>query len=314
MNLSTKDYTLYIQKYTNHMYIDKNLSTKSIKAYVSDLNCFTLWLGEHQHDHITEDIIHSYFSDLIQSNMLKDSTIKRKYITFKSFFAFMVEKKWISSSPFIHLGKRFRTAKRIPKTLPSHEIKRLLTAPEKERSPGTSPFQTRLSIRNDAIIDLLFSTGIRIGELVQIRLKDIDLRNRSIVIFGKGRKERMLYLSSSELIEKIQHWIKIRAEFMPQCDSLFLNKYGQGLSIYGIEDIFSKYKQLAKINSSATPHYLRHSFATQLLENGADLRAVQEILGHSSVSTTEIYTEVSIKRKRTVLNKYNPRNKIETSK
>ncbi len=314
MHLNITDYTLYIQKYTNHMYIDKNLSMKSIKAYISDLNRFTLWLGKHHHDHITEDIIHSYFSDLIQSNTLKDSTIKRKYITFKSFFAFMVEKKWITSSPLIHLGKRFKTAKRIPKTLPPHEIKRLLTAPEKERSSGTSPFQIRLSIRNDAIIDLLFSTGIRIGELVQIRLKDMDLRNRSIVIFGKGRKERMLYLSSSELIEKIQHWIKIRSEFLPKCDALFLNKYGERLSIYGIEDIFSKYKQMAKINSSATPHYLRHSFATQLLENGADLRAVQEILGHSSVSTTEIYTEVSIKRKRTVLNKYNPRNRIETSK
>ncbi|WP_322904069.1 tyrosine-type recombinase/integrase [Paenibacillus sp. SGZ-1009] len=314
MNLTTEDYTVYIQKYTNYMYIEKNLSMKSIKAYHSDLNRLGIWLQQHDYDCITEDIIHAYFSELIQSNTLKDSTIKRKYITFKSFFGFMAQKNWITASPLIHLGKRFKTAKRIPKTLPQHEIKRLLTAPEKERSAGKSPFQMRLSVRNDAIIDLLFSTGIRIGELVQIRLKDIDLRNRSIVIFGKGRKERMLYLSSAELIAKIQQWLKIRSQFAPKCDALFLNKYGQRLSIYGIEDIFAKYKQLAQINTSATPHYLRHSFATQLLENGADLRAVQEILGHSSVSTTEIYTEVSIKRKRTVLNKYNPRNKFETSK
>ncbi|MFD1888278.1 tyrosine-type recombinase/integrase [Paenibacillus wenxiniae] len=314
MNLKSSDYTTYIEKYTHYMHIEKNLSMKSIKAYISDLSRFTIWLKQNQYDCITEDIIHLYFTSLIQSNTLKDSTIKRKYITFKSFFAFIAQKNWIAESPLIHLGKRFKTTKRIPKTLPQHEIKRLLTAPEKERLSRTSPFQVRLSIRNDAIIDLLFSTGIRIGELVQIRLKDLDLRNRSIIIFGKGRKERLLYLSSSELIDKIQQWLKIRFEFAPQCDSLFLNKYGQRLSIYGIEDIFSKYKQLAKINTSATPHYLRHSFATQLLENGADLRAVQEILGHSSVSTTEIYTEVSIKRKRTVLNKYNPRNKIETSK
>ncbi|WP_411349782.1 tyrosine-type recombinase/integrase [Paenibacillus sp. WLX2291] len=314
MKLNIEHYHTYITKYINHLHIEKNLSNKSIKAYVSDLNRLSIWLHEHKFEYITEEIIHLYFAELSQHSTLKDSTIKRKYITFKSFFAYMAQKKWIKASPLIHLGKKFKTAKRIPKTLPPNEIKRLLAAPQQDRSVKKSPFSTRLNIRNDAIIDLLFSTGIRIGELVQISLKDIDLRNRSIIIFGKGRKERLLYLSSKELIDKIQTWLKIRQEFSPRSEALFLNKYGDRLSIYGIEDIFAKYKQMAKINSSATPHYLRHSFATQLLENGADLRAVQEILGHSSVSTTEIYTEVSIKRKRAVLAKYNPRNKIETSK
>ncbi|WP_046214551.1 tyrosine-type recombinase/integrase [Paenibacillus wulumuqiensis] len=314
MIIATDHFKNYITKYTHYLYVEKNLSPKSIKAYLSDLNMLVDWLTEQEYAHINEEIIHMYFTYLSQNNALKDSTIKRKYITFKSFFAYLAHKKWIESSPLIDLGKKFKTAKRIPKTLPVHEIRRLLAAPQQDRTKLKTPFHTRLSVRNDAIIDLLFSTGIRIGELVQISLTDIDLRNRSIVIFGKGRKERLLYLSSKELLDKIQAWLQIRHEFSPTCNALFLNKYGDRLSIYGIEDIFAKYKKLAKITDSATPHYLRHSFATQLLENGADLRAVQEILGHSSVSTTEIYTEVSIKRKRAILAKFNPRNKIETSK
>lgn len=304
----------YLEKYVSFLIIEKNLSSKSIKAYLSDLNMLHSWLSENHIETITSDSLHHYFHSFNTSTPLKDSTIKRKYISIKAFFVFLVQKNWIEQSPLNNFGKKFRTAKRIPKTLDVEEIERLLHSPKLDRDQLTTPFRTRLSIRNDAIIDLLFSTGIRIGELAQIHLEDIDLKNRVVVIFGKGRKERLLYLSSSELIDKLHEWMEVRELFQPKIDTLFLNKYGQALSIFGVEDIFSKYRKLANINEKSTPHYLRHSFATQLLENGADLRAVQEILGHSSVSTTEIYTEVSIKRKRDVLSQFNPRNRIVTSK
>lgn len=304
----------YLEKYVSFLIIEKNLSPKSIKAYISDLNMLHNWLLEQEVDTITSDILHHYFHSFNSAGMLKDSTIKRKYISIKAFFLFLVHKNWIEQSPLHNFGQKFKTAKRIPKTLAVDEIERLLHSPLLDREQLTTPFRTRLSIRNDAIIDLLFSTGIRIGELAQIQLQDIDLKNRVVVIFGKGRKERLLYLSSTELIDKLNSWMEVRELFRPKNDALFLNKYGQALSIYGIEDIFAKYRKLASINEKATPHYLRHSFATQLLENGADLRAVQEILGHSSVSTTEIYTEVSLKRKRDVLSQFNPRNRLETSK
>jgi integrase/recombinase XerC/integrase/recombinase XerD len=283
----------YIEKYISFLIIEKNLSPKSIKAYVSDLNRLHNWLKEKEVDAITSEILHSYFHSFNSSGALKDSTIKRKYISFKAFFLFLVQKSWIDQSPLNNFGRKFKTAKRIPKTLAVEEIERLLQSPLMDREQLVSPFRTRLSIRNDAII---------------------DLKNQVVIIFGKGRKERLLYLSSTELIDKLNNWIDIREYFRPKNDTLFLNKYGQSLSIYGIEDIFSKYRKLASINEKATPHYLRHSFATQLLENGADLRAVQEILGHSSVSTTEIYTEVSVKRKKDVLSQFNPRNRLETSK
>lgn len=314
MAVSVSELQEYFEKYVTYLIIEKNLSPKSIKAYLSDLNMLHTWLIENKMDTVTSDILHLYFHSFNNSSLLKDSTIKRKYISIKAFFLFLVQKNWIVESPLHNFGKKFKTSKRIPKTLAVEEIERLLQSPLLDREQLTTPFRTRLSIRNDAIIDLLFSTGIRIGELAQIHLQDIDLKNRVVVIFGKGRKERLLYLSSTELIKKINDWMEVRELFHPQSDTLFLNKYGQALSIFGIEDIFAKYRKLASINEKATPHYLRHSFATQLLENGADLRAVQEILGHSSVSTTEIYTEVSVKRKRDVLSQFNPRNRLETSK
>ncbi|MFF2907289.1 MULTISPECIES: tyrosine-type recombinase/integrase [Bacillales] len=314
MTLPASELPAYLEKYISFLIIEKNLSSKSIKAYTSDLNMLHFWLIENAVEGITSESLHLYFHSFNSSGTLKDSTIKRKYISIKAFFIFLVQKEWLDQSPLQNFGKKFKMAKRIPKTLAVEEIERLLHSPQLDRETLKTPFRTRLSIRNDAIIDLLFSTGMRIGELTQIHLQDIDLKNRVVVIFGKGRKERLLYLSSTELIEKLNEWLSVRELFRPQVDTLFVNKYGQALSIYGVEDIFTKYRQLANINEKATPHYLRHSFATQLLENGADLRAVQEILGHSSVSTTEIYTEVSVKRKRDVLSQFNPRNRIVTSK
>jgi integrase/recombinase XerC/integrase/recombinase XerD len=221
-----------------------------------------------------------------------------------------VNKQWIAFSPIQKLGKNFKKSKRIPKTLSIEDVQKLLASPQIDYDSLESLFRKRICIRNSAIIELLFSTGIRIGELVDINLGDLDLEKQTLLIFGKGRKERNLYLSSLEVIKKIKEWLEIRDCLNPKCDSLFINKYGHRLTIYSIEDIFYKYRNASNINSKATPHYLRHTFATQLLDNGADLRSVQEILGHSSVSTTEIYTEVSIQRKKDVLSKFNPRNNL----
>lgn len=129
-----------------------------------------------------------------------------------------------------------------------------------------------------------------------------------MLIHGKGRKERLLFLSSSETINNIKKWLDIRSNHLN--NYLFLNRYGNSLTIHSIEDIFYKYRDLSKINPFSTPHYLRHTFATNLLINGADIRSVQEILSHSNISTTEIYTEISLIRKQQVLSKFNYRNNL----
>ena len=169
-------------------------------------------------------------------------------------------------------------------------------------------FKRSLLIRDSALLDLLISTGIRIGEAASITLDDIIHSERTILIHGKGRKQRLIYISSPVTWERLNLLIKRRKKVNGHY--LFTNSKGQPLSIYGIESIYKKYAEKAKINTKSTPHYLRHTFATNLLANGADLRSVQEILGHSSVSTTQIYTEVTTNRKKQVLKKYNFRNKL----
>lgn len=311
MRLSTRNLNSYIKQYETYLSVERNLSLKSIKAYLSDLNRLVEWLDTKHIQDVTRENLRMYLEQLNSEHTLKDSTIKRKYICFKAFFNYLVQSGDIIESPIIGFGKKFKTARRIPKTLSVNEVEKLLNAPQEHMKQLHTSFRRRINLRNDAIIELLYVIGIRIGELVNIDMEHIDLEEKTVLIFGKGRKERLLYISSSEVIHKIKTWLHAREHFDPQSDALFLNKYGDRLSIYSIEDIYSKYRDLSKVSKKSTPHYLRHSFATHLLNNGADLRSVQEILGHTNVSTTQIYTEVSVERKKDVLSRFNPRNNLK---
>ena len=155
----------------------------------------------------------------------------------------------------------------------------------KKNTFTSTSFQQFESYRDLALIDLLISTGIRIGEACKITLNDINLVDKVILIHGKGRKERVIYISSLDTYRNIKKWLKIRKKHISYTDHLFINRYGKCLTINSIDNIFRKYKKLSKINPLATPHFLRHTFATNLLSNGADIRSVQEILGHANVST-----------------------------
>ncbi|MEI2285090.1 tyrosine-type recombinase/integrase [Paenibacillus polysaccharolyticus] len=311
MKLSTTDLNHYLRQYEIYLSVERNLSHKSIRAYLSDLNRLVIWLDSHVLHEVTRDNLRKYLEQLTSEQTLKDSTIKRKYICFKAFFNYLVQNGNLKESPINGYGKKFKMARRIPKTLSVNEIEKLLNAPQEHMKQLHTIFRKRINLRNAAIIELLYVIGIRIGELVSIDIEHIDLEERTVLIFGKGRKERLLYISSEEVIQKIKSWLQVRENFEPQSDALFLNKYGHRLSIYSIEDIFSKFRDMSKVSKNSTPHYLRHSFATHLLNNGADLRSVQEILGHTNVSTTQIYTEVSVERKKDVLSRFNPRNNLK---
>lgn len=311
MNLGNHDLNTYIKQYEIYLSVERNLSQKSIKAYLSDLNRLVEWFNDNQIYDVNRDNLRKYLEQLTSEQTLKDSTIKRKYICFKAFFNYLVQEGDIAESPIFGFGRNFKTAKRIPKTLSVNEVERLLNAPQEDMKQLRTDFRKRINLRNDAIIELLYVIGIRIGELVGIDIEHIDLEEKTVLIFGKGRKERLLYISSNEVIIKIKTWLHAREHFDPTSNALFINKYGDRLSIYSIEDIYSKYRDLSKVSKKSTPHYLRHSFATHLLNNGADLRSVQEILGHTNVSTTQIYTEVSVERKKDVLSRFNPRNNLK---
>lgn len=287
----------------------KNLSDKSIKAYRSDIIDY-ITFNNNCSTKIDSNNILLYINSLKTLKQLKDTTIRRKIISLKLFTTYLYENSFIDTYPFYKLKFKYKKEYRLPKTLSIEEVKKLLNSTIYSLSSKSSSFKKFESIRDIAIIDLLISTGIRIGELSSIKLEDINLYDKTILIHGKGRKQRFIYISSNDTFNNIIKWLNLRSKSLCNVDNLFINRYGNSLSIYGIEDIFYKYRDIANINSSATPHYLRHTFATNLLSNGADIRSVQEILGHSNISTTEIYTEVSMSRKQEVLTKFNYRNKL----
>lgn len=289
----------------------KNLSEKTIKAYRHDLVGLSKYLLFDDRDikRINAHRILDYITFLNVETGLKDSSLKRKIIVLREFYNYLGAKKHILGNDKDELKVHFKSEKRLPKVLEIKEVKQMLQALYMDNNKANSKYTKFITARNIAIIELLISTGIRIEEVSLLKDRDISFANRTIVIHGKGKKERMLYISNTNTLNSLKIWIKTRNCYKSiKKEYFFVNKFMQKLSTISIENIYKKYRDLSGINEKSTPHYLRHTFATNLLANGADIRSVQEILGHSSISTTEIYTEVSAKRKKEVLIKYNYRN------
>ncbi len=299
-------YQSITNEFLEHIRSTKNLSVKTITAYFSDLKDFNNYILD---DDINEETVVKYVSYLMDTRQLSDSTINRKLIVLKMFFAYLNQKGYTDKNYYANVFK-FKKAKRLPKTLTKKEVCSLLEAVYKRFEQSNTEAAKWKNARNLALLDILICTGIRIEEASNISLSDIISSEHTILIHGKGRKQRLIYISCPETWHNLTQWLKYRNKTELYTDKVFVNRYGNQISIHGIEYIFKSAKQSAKITEKATPHCLRHTLATNLLSNGADLRSVQELLGHSSVATTEIYTEVSIKRKRQVLNKYNYRNQL----
>lgn len=293
----------YTKSFIKFLKTTKNLSQNSLNAYQNDLNHFFRF----EANELKPDIC-SYISHLQFDLNLKDTSIRRKIITLKNYYNFLAKSKIIELSPFENLEFHFKHERRLPKTLSITEVSKILNCFNNIDIDSLSSFTRHTYIRDCALIDLLISTGIRIGEAAALTLDDIIASEHTLLIHGKGRKQRMIYISSSITWNRIMTLVRERRKQKER--HLFINRYGDPISIHGIEDIYAKYVKKANLQTKSTPHYLRHTFATNLLANGADLRSVQEILGHASVATTQIYTEVSATRKKQVLRKYNYRNKL----
>lgn len=297
----------YINQLITQLKITKNLQEQTLKAYSSDITNFFNYINKETIEQI--DIL-NYINYLFDEKRLKDRSIKRKIISLKIYFNFLEDNSLIKNNPFTKLKFKFKQEKKLPKTLQKNEVKKLLETVYNELNSSITPYKKFETIRNISLLEILISTGIRIQEASSITLSDISLQEKTIIIHGKGRKERQLFILNKYVLSSLKNWLTIRKTSSPKCNNIFINKYGNPLSIHSIENIFRKYKTLSNINIKATPHYLRHTFATNLLTNGADLRSVQEILGHSSISTTQIYLEISSNRKKQVLQKYNYRNNL----
>ncbi len=324
-----KDSTI-IEEFLNYLKFEKRFSEHTAKCYGADLRQFGEFLIGSSEDG-TEDAeamaqqqggtatavavkpkinqlllsteistVRAYLAFLNEKQYSK-STIARKLATLRSFYKFLVKRNQISSNPVTEV-RTPKQDKKLPRFLEYEEVKRLLETP---------PMDNWLGARDRAILETLYSTGIRVSELVGLNMDDIDFLGEVLHIRGKGKKERIVPISSSAL-QIIQHYMEFRnkrAQSNSNFDSkvLFVNKHGRRLSTRSVRRKMDKYLKMAGLDPSISPHTLRHSFATHMLNNGADLRSVQELLGHQSLSTTQIYTHLSTKKIKEVYESAHPR-------
>lgn len=297
----------YIVEYLEHCQYRKRLDSKTLKAYRIDLKQYEHFCST-QADYFSRITVDKFITEL--HKCYKPKTAKRKIASLKAFFHYMEYKELLTENPFARLDIRFREAKLLPKTLPLHSIQAFLATLYAQKGQAESEYQLRCCIRDIAVIELLFATGVRISELCSLKPSNIDLTGNTILIYGKGSKERILQLGNPEVIAALNLYQETFKEDMDACGYFFVNRLKHKLSDQSVRFMINHYTQLAGISQHITPHMFRHSFATLLLEQDVDIRYIQKMLGHSSISTTEIYTHVSnVKQKDILVNKH-PRNLI----
>lgn len=300
----------YITEYLEYCECRKRLDYKSIKAYKIDLNQYAAF-SSNLPECLSKDMVDRFITTL--HKQYKPKTVKRKIASLKAFFHYMEYKELLSENPFAKLDIRFREAKLLPKTIPFHSIQKFLSTLYSQKETAKSEYQLHCSIRDIAVIELLFATGMRISELCSLKPSDIDLESNNILIYGKGAKERMLQIGNQEVIAALLLYQKTFADKIDACGYFFVNKLHHKLSDQSVRFMINRYADLAGIEQHITPHMFRHSFATLLLEQDVDIRYIQKMLGHSSISTTEIYTHVSNTKQKDILVHKHPRNLMEVN-
>jgi integrase/recombinase XerC len=307
-----------IQQFINYLRAERHFSPHTSKCYTADLQQFCLHLvgdktvpaeaatgGDNGHTgrqpaividitsealnrrllEVDTEVVRGFLSELREKNYCK-STVARKLATLRSFYKFLVRRAYLASNPVAPI-RTPKQDKRLPKCLEVGQIEKLLA------NPDTT---TLLGARDRAMLETLYSTGLRVSELVALNVTDVDLASSVIRVRGKGKKQRMIPLGPGA-VQSILHFLDLRrndsrcASF--DTEALFINKHGKRLSTRSVRRKLDKYLLEAGLDLSVSPHTLRHSFATHMLQRGADLRSVQEMLGHQSLSTTQIYTHLS---------------------
>lgn len=291
----------YIAKFSNYLKGEKNVSPHTLKSYSTDLNDFLNFLKKEKIplkvryiDHLT---IRRFLASL-QRRGLSHATMARKLATLRSFFRFLCREEYLEINPA--LGTRTpKIAKKLPKFLALSEVFALLESPDEKGILG---------LRDRAILELLYATGMRVSELVGLNVNDVDLLGGVTKIWGKGGKERLAPFGT-EATQALHNYLRRRETLHPGEGErgLFLNKSGARISARSIRRLLDKYIKKASLSQKISPHTLRHSFATHLLDAGADLRSIQELLGHASLSTTQVYTHLTTERLKRVYDKAHPR-------
>lgn len=294
-----------LTNYLEYCKYQKRLDSKTLKAYRIDLAQFVSQLPVNNILEITSDILENFIAQLHQK--YKPKTVKRKIASVKAFFHYLEYKELIDRNPFYKIEVRFREPVILPKTIPLHTMEIFLSTMYKQRRDAKTEYQQKNALRDVAVIEMLFATGMRISELCSLKDSDVNLYDRSILIYGKGSKERKIQIGNDDVIHILEEYKKEFQAEIQKCKHFFANQEGKVLSDQSIRRMINKYTSLAAIDIHITPHMFRHTFATSLLEADVDIRYIQEMLGHSSINITEIYTHVAMSKQRDILTTKHPR-------
>lgn len=300
-----KDLENHIINYLAHCRHQKRLDEKTLKAYRIDLMQFYNCLPHVDVCEISPGNLEDYVASLHAA--YKPKTVKRKIASLKAFFHYLEYKDLIEQNPFHKIQIRFREPVILPKTIPLHTVETFLSAIYRQRKSAKTIYQKRNALRDAAVIEMLFATGMRISELCALGTDSVNLYDRSILIYGKGSKERKIQIGNDDVVHILAEYQNDFSDEIQTCKHFFANQDGSAVSDQSIRRMINKYASLADIELHITPHMFRHTFATSLLEADVDIRYIQEMLGHSSINITEIYTHVAMSKQRDILTTKHPR-------
>ena len=300
---------VHVSKYLEFCQEQKRLDAKTLKAYEIDLRQFSEYLAEFSITCLSIEMLEDYLSKLHQ--IYKPRTVKRKIASIKAFFHYLEYKKIIDYNPVDKIYLKFREPVLLPKVIPLHTVEILLSTVYKRYYSARTDYQKKNILRDVAVLELLFATGMRISELCSLRPDNVDLENGTVLIYGKGAKERRIQIGNPGVLCILKEYQNIFAEEIVKCESFFINHVGNALLDQSVRRMINKYTEMASVELHITPHMFRHTFATSLLEADVDIRYIQEMLGHSSISVTQIYTHVSLSKQRDILTTKHPRNNFK---
>ena len=286
----------YLRDFFNYLYIEKGLSQNTVKSYKKDIDSFLSWsyeLDNLNFINFQEAEINNYISFLFESK-LKSSSVNRKISSLKALYLYLIKKNIINNSPVSEIVTP-KQEKYLPISMSEDEVDKLLISPD---------LSIEIEVRDKAMIEMLYATGMRISELLNLKIIDMDINRCVVKVLGKGSKERLIPFGESAL-EALNSYFSVRKNSTSK--EVFLSNRGSKLSRVAFWKRIKIYLSRANLKESISPHTLRHAFATHLLNRGADLRSVQLLLGHSDLSTTQIYTHIAKQRLGEVLKKHHPR-------
>lgn len=294
-----------IKEYLEFCQYQKRLDKKTLKSYRIDLAQFCRKISADNISEITSAMLEDFIVSLHQQ--FKPKTVKRKIASLKAMFHYFEYREIIDRNPFNKIQVKFREPVILPKTIPLHTVESFLSTIYQQHANAKTDYQKNNTLRDIAVIELLFSTGMRISELCALKISDVNLYDKNILIYGKGAKERKIQIGNDDVIHVLLEYKTVFGDKMQNCGHFFVNWREKPLSDQSVRRMINKYTSLAAIELHITPHMFRHTFATSLLEADVDIRYIQEMLGHSSINITEIYTHVTMAKQRDILVTKHPR-------